>query len=612
MVAARWRGMAAYSLLVWAGCGVLLIPLMSRILKSLAAHEDVIVGNYSIHLWLLSPRGMGYLLLAGSLALFVVILNLGRLLELVLMPQAGPRSVPRVLRRLLADWRDLVFLSGSIFLRCLPWVAILAIGPGLAYLALLTHYDINYYLSAHPPAWWWAIGLSVAWVLTVGGLILMPATRRVMALPAWLGGVRPYRLALRSSCRMTQSTGPGLLKLTVLCVGLPIAVAGAVDLLLLGLTGLVLEYLVRSLHAVVRVIALHGLISGAAGGTTAILGLAWIAGVWGACYRRLYGVPGDETEGSDNAAPSSVSTPRRPFRRLWPLVLVVGVLLAASWGLSAWYLRPDVPTRAPQVIAHRAGAAYAPENSLSALERTIHDGAADGAEIDVTITADGVLVVAHDGDLMKQAGDPREIRETTYADLSEVDIGSSFDSAFADERLGRLEQFIAAARGRLPLVLEFKHGAESSLVEDTVAMVRQAGIEQETMIISLQLDEIRAVQALAPEIKVAYLVSMEVGDLRRLDVDAIGFKDSLVDPRLVQELQEQGVEVYAWTVDDPGRMVELMEMGIDGIITNDPVLARDVIRRYEALPLEYHVLLRFRDFWPALRKAVAGGRLSAH
>ena len=115
MVAARWRGMAAYSLLVWAGCGVLLIPLMSRILKSLAAHEDVIVGNYSIHLWLLSPRGMGYLLLAGSLALFVVILNLGGLLELVLMPQAGPRSVPRVLRRLLADWRDLVFLSGSIF-----------------------------------------------------------------------------------------------------------------------------------------------------------------------------------------------------------------------------------------------------------------------------------------------------------------------------------------------------------------------------------------------------------------------------------------------------------------------------------------------------------------
>ncbi len=107
---------------------------------------------------------------------------------------------------------------------------------------------------------------------------------------------------------------------------------------------------------------------------------------------------------------------------------------------------------------------------------------------------------------------------------------------------------------------------------------------------------------MAPESAVAYLVSVEVGDLRKLDVDAVGLKHSLAEPALVKELQAQGMAVYAWTVDDPVRMVELMEMGIDGLITNDPILAKRVVERFLALPPDKRVLLRFRDFWPVLRK----------
>jgi glycerophosphoryl diester phosphodiesterase len=135
-----------------------------------------------------------------------------------------------------------------------------------------------------------------------------------------------------------------------------------------------------------------------------------------------------------------------------------------------------------------------------------------------------------------------------------------------------------------------------------VDLVRKLEMQDEVILMSLELEEVREVQSLAPEIMVGYFASVEMGDLRKLDVDILGLKDNLAEPDFVRDVQEQGGRIYAWTVDDPMRMVELMELGIDGIITNDPMLAADIVRRFEALKPEQRVLLQFRDFWKILKR----------
>jgi glycerophosphoryl diester phosphodiesterase len=198
---------------------------------------------------------------------------------------------------------------------------------------------------------------------------------------------------------------------------------------------------------------------------------------------------------------------------------------------------------------------------------------------------------------MKQAGDPRVIRETDFADLANVDIGRLFDSDYAGETLGRLGDFLTQLKGRLPVILEFKHGQGTDLVEKTIELVRAHAMQDEVILMSLELEEVRRAQHLAPEIRVGYFAAMEAGDLTELDVHCLGVKDWMVSPVLVRASQERGTRIYSWTVDDPLRMIELIELGVDGIITNDPRLAARVRDQVSELSPASRQLLRFRRFW---------------
>jgi glycerophosphoryl diester phosphodiesterase len=88
-----------------------------------------------------------------------------------------------------------------------------------------------------------------------------------------------------------------------------------------------------------------------------------------------------------------------------------------------------------------------------------------------------------------------------------------------------------------------------------------------------------------------------VGNLAELDVHCLGVKDMMVHAGFVQQIQERGMLIYSWTVDDPLRMVELIELGVDGIITNDPRLAAQVRDEIHDLSPAMLHLIRFRRFW---------------
>ena len=121
-------------------------------------------------MWLLSPRGMLYLLITGSILLFGFIMNVGGLFIIAATRISNASvSLKQILAGLFASMRSLLHLSASIFLFSLPFVLLLAIGPGVAFLVFMTGHDINYYLTNRPPEFYITIGIGI-----LGGASSMP------------------------------------------------------------------------------------------------------------------------------------------------------------------------------------------------------------------------------------------------------------------------------------------------------------------------------------------------------------------------------------------------------------------------------------------------------
>ena len=132
-------------------------------------------------------------------------------------------------------------------------------------------------------------------------------------------------------------------------------------------------------------------------------------------------------------------------------------------------------------------------------------------------TLDGVVVVAHDADLMRMAGDSRRISQHPYADFRGVVQQPDDGSPREERRLATLGDFLQRARGRIRLNVELKYyGRDPLLAETVLREIRTLGMMGEVVITSLNLDAIRQVRAIAPEVAVGYISSIAVGRIGRV------------------------------------------------------------------------------------------------
>jgi glycerophosphoryl diester phosphodiesterase len=213
-----------------------------------------------------------------------------------------------------------------------------------------------------------------------------------------------------------------------------------------------------------------------------------------------------------------------------------------------------------------------------------------------------VVVVIHDADLMKIARSPLRIRDTDYADLARIDIGREFHPDFGGERLARLSDFLRKADGKIKLMIELKYyGRDPELAKETIRLVHQAGMAEEVALMSLELASVRQAQALAPDIPVGYLASVDLGRLTRLDVDFLAVSTREAKRALLRRAGRKHLPVYVWTVNEIDAMLAVLEAGADGWITDDPALAADVLAKVVELSPAERLMLRFRDLWDPFR-----------
>jgi glycerophosphoryl diester phosphodiesterase len=235
------------------------------------------------------------------------------------------------------------------------------------------------------------------------------------------------------------------------------------------------------------------------------------------------------------------------------------------------------------VIAHRGASAAAPENTMAAF-RLGADLGADFVELDVQESADGEVVVVHDSDLMKAGGSPLKIWQAPAAALRAVDIGSRKGPQFADERVPTLAEVFKQLKGRVRVVVELKsYGHAQRLEERVVEIVEAAGVADDTIFMSLDHGMVRRLKELRPAWRVGVLVAKAVGDATALDADFLAVQASMATRAFVRRAHRAGRDVYVWTVNDPAWMFASMANGVDGLITDVPDVARNVIERRGAM-----------------------------
>ncbi|MCB9367235.1 MAG: glycerophosphodiester phosphodiesterase [Calditrichaeota bacterium] len=213
------------------------------------------------------------------------------------------------------------------------------------------------------------------------------------------------------------------------------------------------------------------------------------------------------------------------------------------------------------VLGHRGSPKNARENTLDSF-RTALDEGADGVELDVQVTRDGVPVVFHDDCFVTG----EKLRELTYADMREVAHGLCGHVHTLDEVLRELS-------GKGFVNIEVKHAG----YEEAILGAARKVMPKETFLFSSFLpDVVQTFRTLAPDVPAIWIVAeaMEFEQaldvVRKTDARGIAFWHELITEQLAGFFQIHNVPLFTWTVNDVEEFRRVVGLGVAGVITDDP------------------------------------------
>ena len=229
----------------------------------------------------------------------------------------------------------------------------------------------------------------------------------------------------------------------------------------------------------------------------------------------------------------------------------------------------------PLLVGHRGAMAVAPENTMHSFEAALAGGA-DLIELDVQLSKDKEIMIVHDFDLAYKTGQPGRVNQFTAAELRAMDMGSHYSPDYAGAQMPYLHEVLTWAKGRMGLMIEFKHEppvySDESLEERTIQMVRDHGMEDEVVFISFDQFSLARAKKIAPEIATSYVYIARVIDpiaqLSGLEVDALSPATNFMTKDEVKRIQAAGLAC------SPGGLwwdyEILLDWGVDTVSANDP------------------------------------------
>jgi len=235
----------------------------------------------------------------------------------------------------------------------------------------------------------------------------------------------------------------------------------------------------------------------------------------------------------------------------------------------------------PLIIAHRGYSARFPENTLASFEAAAAAGA-PMLELDVTLSRDRQVVVIHDDTLERTTSGNGRVSDHSLSALQELDAGSWYDSRFAGQRIPLLEQVMDALLPGTMINVEIKVSAfEDSPPADAIerqvlALSRRFGALEKILVSSFEMRFLERLCSAEPSLRLAWISEVPLDDTtcRRLEaLEAFSWHPDfkILDAEQVGRAHARGLRVFPWTVNSQEESRELFALGIDGLITDDPV-----------------------------------------
>jgi glycerophosphoryl diester phosphodiesterase len=253
----------------------------------------------------------------------------------------------------------------------------------------------------------------------------------------------------------------------------------------------------------------------------------------------------------------------------------------------------------PLVFAHRGGSALAPENTLAAFANGLALGA-DGLELDVHLSRDGVVVVHHDRALDRTTNLRGAVADQTAGELSRADAGYAFAPGaglpFRGRGVGVPALIDVLSRHRdVPIIVELKVNT-AEMAQAVIGVVRAADALDRVCLGSFGRTVLRAARASEPsvatsaareEVRWALYRSWCRWPVARVAYDGYQVPEwsgrtRVVSPRFVADAHRAGLGVQVWTVDTTDDATRLLDWGVDALITDRPDLIVPVVRAHRS------------------------------
>lgn len=237
------------------------------------------------------------------------------------------------------------------------------------------------------------------------------------------------------------------------------------------------------------------------------------------------------------------------------------------------------------IIAHRGASACAPENTLAAFERAFSLGA-DGIELDVTLTRDGVPVVIHDDTVDRTTNGTGAVAQMTLEEIQSLDAGRWCSTEFRGEKVPTLAEVLKTVgqRGIVNVELKGTNLKSDGLEAAAIRAVESAGMQERVILSSFNPIRLWRAARINSSIErgLLYTDTLPIF-LRRawfrplVRPRALHPIHRMVKPGYVRRVREMGYKINTWTVDDPAEMKRLIGLGVNAIITKRPDIQKQIM-----------------------------------
>ncbi|MDW0117843.1 glycerophosphodiester phosphodiesterase family protein [Sporosarcina thermotolerans] len=263
----------------------------------------------------------------------------------------------------------------------------------------------------------------------------------------------------------------------------------------------------------------------------------------------------------------------RKHNLVW--IAIVGACLLLLVGYNGQTKRVHQPNM--MSIAHRGASGFAPENTRSAFLKSV-ELQADYLECDVHLSKDGELIIMHDERIDRTTNGSGFISDYTLAELREFDAGITFSEEFKGESIMTLNELLDEFFDQIGLLIELKNPEKNPGIEESVVSLLSKYDDLSSIIVqSFDIESMRKMQSLLPELNVAVLVRPAESFLSDSKLDDltsfasfVNFNVSFVNKSMVNKVQQRGSKVLVWSKSDKKLVSKAHKYGVDGIISDYP------------------------------------------